>query len=368
MMSIPFVDLRPMHDELADELDNAFKKVLNKSVFILGEENHLFEQEFAAYCDVGYSVSFGNGLDALHWTLRAMEIGEGDEVLVPSNTFIATALAVTYSGATPVFVEPIGNSFNIDPACIEEKISSKTKAIIAVHLYGRPADMDGITEVARRNGLKVIEDAAQAQGAEYKGRKVGPLGDAAAFSFFPTKNLGALGDGGAVTTNDADLAMKIAMLRNYGSKQKYVHELQGGNSRLDELQAALLRIKLKHLNRWNDDRKAIAQRYINEIKNHNINLPMANDKNFQSVWHIFPVMCNERDKLQGYLADRGINTLCHYPIPIHLQKAYAGLNIAQGALPKAEEISSCQLSMPLYYGMSDDAVGHVINALNAFEV
>ena len=365
-MNVNFVDLRPMHDELADELSGAFKNVVQKSTFILGEECTLFEQEFADYCGVDHTIGFGNGLDALYWLLRAMGIGVGDEVIVPSNTFIATAFAVTHVGATPVFVESVGNSFNIDPARIEEKITANTKAVMAVHLYGRPADMDEIMTIARKYNLKVIEDAAQAQGAEYKGRKVGSLGDAAAFSFFPAKNLGALGDAGAVTTNDSELAEKVAMIRNNGSKHKYIHEIQGGNSRLDELQSALLRIKLKHLDRWNDQRKTVARRYLDEIKNPLITLPVPNDENFKSVWHIFAVMCNERDKLQKYLVKNDIITLCHYPIPMHLQGAYASLNIPKGSLPKAEEISACQPSLPLYYGISSDKVGYVINKINEF--
>ena len=365
-MKIPYLDLLPMHNEVSIELSETFDKVLKKSDFIKGEELKQFEAEFAEFCGTKYAIGCGNGLDALFLILKAMNIGSGDEVIIPSNTFIATALAVTYVGATPIFVEPIGNSFNIDPKLIEEKISEKTKAIMPVHLYGRPADMDAIMLIAKKHNLKVIEDAAQAQGAKYKGRTVGSIGDAAGFSFYPGKNLGALGDAGIITTNDADLAEKVTMLGNYGSKQKYIHELQGNNSRLDELQAALLRVKLKHLVRWNNERVKIASRLLNEISNPVINLPMANDYDFQSVWHIFAVTCENRDALSKHLADKGIGTNCHYPIPMHLQKAYSYLNLPKGSFPKAERISDTQLSIPLYYGMSEEMITYLVDSLNNF--
>jgi len=365
-MIIPYLSLSQMHGEVADEFKSAFDSVLERSIFIKGNELEKLEQEFADFCGTAHAIGCGNGLDALYLIMKAMGIGTGDEVIIPSNTFIATALAVTYAGATPIFVEPIGNTFNIDPSLIEEKITVKTKAIIPVHLYGRPADMDEIMAVAKKHNLKVIEDAAQAQGAKYKGRVTGSLGDAAAFSFYPGKNLGALGDAGMITTSDAELAEKIMMFGNYGSKEKYMHEIKGTNSRLDELQAAFLRIKLRNLVRWNDEREVIAQKYLNEISNPYIALPLPSDQNYQSVWHIFPVMCKERDKLIDYLKDKGIGTICHYPIPMHMQGAYADLNIPEGALPKAEEISKCELSIPLYYGMTEENIKHVINALNAY--
>ena len=365
-MSIPYLDLRHIHREVMDELHEAFNIVLERSTFIKGEELRLFELEFADFCGVDYAVGCGNGLDALYLILRAMEIGDGDEVIIPSNTFIATALAVTYTGATPVFVEPDGNSFNIDSALVEEKITIKTKAIIPVHLYGRPADMDEILDIAKKYNLVVIEDAAQAHGAIYKGHRVGSIGDAAAFSFYPGKNLGAFGDAGIVTTNNADLAEKISLLGNYGSKEKYIHELQGNNSRLDELQAALLRIKLRYLNHWNARREAIAKRYLCEINNPLITLPMPSDETYRCIWHIFAVMSTQRDKLKEHLNEKGIGTNCHYPVPMHLQKAYNQLDIPKGNLPKAEEISMCELSIPLYYGMSDDEVGYVIDVMNRF--
>lgn len=365
-MNIPYLNLVPTHNEIADELNATFQKVLSNNLFISGKECELFEQEFANYCGTKYAVGLGNGLDALFYILRAMDIGAGDEVIIPSHTFIATALAVTYAGATPVLVETQSDSFNIDPREIEAKITSKTKAIMPVHLYGRAAAMDEIMEIAGRHGIKVIEDAAQAQGAYYKGRKAGTLGDVAAFSFYPTKNLGALGDAGMITTNDHDLAEKIAMLRNYGSKKKYVHELKGGNSRLDELQSALLRVKLHHLDRWNEERELIASRYLSEINNPKVTLPLPSDDIYKCVWHVFAVMCEERDKLDEYLNKNGIGTNCHYPTAMHLQGAYLDLGIPKGALPIAEKAASCGLSLPLYYGLTQDNVQYIIDAVNAF--
>jgi len=365
-MTVPYLKLSPMHNEVADEFKTAFEHVLERNIFIKGDELEKLEKEFADFCGVKYAVGCGNGLDALYLILKAMEVGKGDEVIIPSNTFIATALAVTYAGATPIFVEPIGNTFNIDPSLIDKKITEKTKAIIPVHLYGRAADMDSIMAVAKKHNLRVIEDAAQAQGAKYKGRVVGSLGDVAAFSFYPGKNLGALGDAGMITTNDSELAEKITMFGNYGSREKYKHEIKGTNSRLDELQAAMLRIKLRNLVRWNDEREVIAQRYLKKIKNPLLTLPLPSDSDYHNVWHIFPVMCNKRDELIEYLNEKGVGTICHYPIPMHMQGAYADLNIPEGALSKAEEISKCELSIPLYYGMTDEAIKYVIDALNAF--
>ena len=266
-MKVPFLDFAPMHDELHAQLVEKFNKVLDANYFILGEEVKEFESAFAAFCGAKHVLGCGNGLDALILALRALEIGEGDEVIVPSNTYIATALAVSYVGATPVFVEPTLATFNIDPTRIEDKVTAKTKAVIAVHLYGRAADMDGVNAIAKKHGLKVIEDCAQAHGAKYKGKTIGTLGDIAGFSFYPGKNLGALGDAGAVVTNNDELAEKVAMLRNYGSKIKYVHEMKGTNSRLDEFQAGFLAVKLQNLAKWNAERDRIASRYIAEIRN-----------------------------------------------------------------------------------------------------
>ena len=297
--------------------------------------------------------------------LRGYGIGKGDEVIVPSNTFIATALAVTYAGATPVFVEPRLESYTIDPSLIEEKITDRTKAIIAVQLYGQASDMDEICVIARKHGLKVIEDAAQAHGSTYKGRKVGALADAAGFSFYPGKNLGALGDAGAVVTNDEALAKKVRALGNYGSDYKYHHIYQGHNTRLDEIQAAFLRIKLANLDRWNADRYQVAERYLKEINNPLITLPTVEPYGTH-VFHIFAIRCDRRDELEKFLNQKGIGTNCHYPIPIHMQEAYKDLQIPQGAYPVAEKISATELSIPMYYGMTDEEISYVISAINEF--
>ena len=365
MHKIPWSSFIPMENEIKDEVKTKFDEMYKASYYIQGKEYEAFNKEFAEYCGVKYAIGVGNGLDALMLILRAYDIGLGDEVIVPSNTFIATALAVTYVGATPVFVEPILDEFNINPKLIEEKITPKTKAIIGVHLYGQCCDFDAIKAIAKKHNLYVFEDAAQAHGALYKGKKAGSLGDAAGFSFYPGKNLGALGDGGAVTTNDERIAKKIAALSCYGSDYKYHHIYKGVNSRLDEIQCGFLRIKLKNLDRWNEDRKRIANRYLNEINNPLIKLPITN-KNNVHVWHVFGIRCDKRNELQKYLNDLGIGTNCHYPIPMHMQGAYQDLNIKEGSLPIAEEISKTELSIPMYYGMSDEDVSFVINALNNF--
>ena len=358
MKKIPWASFMPMQNEMKNEVITKFCEMYEASSYIQGKEYDAFNREFANYCGVKYAIGVGNGLDALMLILKAYGIGKGDEIIVPSNTFIATALAVTYVGATPVFVEPILDEFNIDPSLIEEKITSKTKAIIGVHLYGQCCDMDSINKIARKYNLFVFEDAAQAHGALYKGKKAGSLGDAAGFSFYPGKNLGALGDGGAVTTNDETIAKRIAALSCYGSDYKYHHIYKGVNSRLDEIQCGFLRIKLRNLDRWNKDRKRIANRYLNEINNPLIKLPIVN-KNNDHVWHVFGIRCNRRDELQKYLNDLGIGTNCHYPTPIHLQGAYSDLNIQRGDLPIAEEISATELSIPIFYGMSDDDITFV---------
>ena len=362
-MKIPFVSFEKMHDEIKDELTGKFQQVLAKNWFIQGEELAKFEEEYAAYCGVKYCVGVGNGLDALFLPLKAYGIGTGDEVIVPSNTFIATALAVSYTGATPVFVEPTLESFDIDPARIEEKITDKTKAIMAVHLYGQPAPMDEIMEIAKRHNLKVIEDSAQAHGALYKGKHVGSLGDGAGFSFYPGKNLGALGDAGAFVTNDKELADKVRALSNYGSDYKYHHIYQGNNSRLDEIQAAVLSVKLKNLDRWNENRRKTAQKYLTEIKNEKLILPVEMPYNYH-VWHIFAVRTKERDRLEAYLNENGIGTTIHYPTAIHRQKAYKNLGLLEGSYPLAEEIAATELSIPMYYGMTEEQIRYVIDTLN----
>lgn len=365
-MNVPFVSLLPMEQELATQLDVAIARVRSRSYYILGPEGERFEEAFAAYCNVRYCVGCGNGLDALHLILQAYGIGTGDEVIIPSNTFVATALAVTYTGARPVLVEPTLADFNIDPACIEAAVTSRTKAIIPVHLYGQPADMDPIRQVAQKHGLKVVEDAAQAHGALYNGKRTGGLGDAAAFSFYPGKNLGALGDAGAVCTNDKELAEQVKALRNYGSDYKYHHVEQGYNTRLDEIQAAVLSEKLPHLDRMNQVRRKIAKRYGAEIRSPHIVLPKTRAY-AEPVWHIFAVRSPKRDALKAYLEEQGIETNQHYPIPIHRQPCYKGVGITQEPLLLAEEISATQLSLPLYYGMTDEQQARVISCVNAFD-
>ena len=366
MKRVPWSSFIPMENEIKDEMYAKFMQVYKSSSYIQGNEYKEFNKEFASYCNTKYAVGVGNGLDALMLILKASGIGAGDEVIVPSNTFIATALAVTYVGAKPVFVEPILEEFNINPDLIEAKITPNTKAIIAVHLYGQCADMDRILKISKKYNLMVFEDAAQSHGALYKGRKAGSLGDAAAFSFYPGKNLGALGDGGAVTTNNEELATKIAALSCYGSDYKYHHIYKGVNSRLDELQCGFLRIKLKYLDKWNDCRKTIAKRYLNEITNPLIKLPFVSNNN-EHVWHIFGIRCNRRDELEKYLNNLGIETNKHYPTPMHLQGAYSDLGIKKGELPLAEEISSTELSIPIYYGMPKEEVDYVIDAINRFK-
>lgn len=365
-MKVPFVSFRPMERELDADLRAAFDRVFARSWYIEGEEDKAFEQAFARYCHADHCVGVGNGLDALFLVLKAWGIGEGDEVIVPSNTYIATALAVTYVGATPVFVEPDIRTFNIDPSKIEAAITAKTKAIMPVHLYGQPCDMDPIMAIAKKYHLHVLEDCAQAHGATYKGQVIGSFGDASGFSFYPGKNLGALGDAGATVTNDKALADKVRALGNYGSDYKYHHIYQGNNSRLDELQAAFLSAKLPHLERMNAERRRIAQMYLDGIKNPEIILPYVMEDTVP-VWHIFGIRCKRRAELERYLNEHGIGTNKHYPIPMHLQECYKDLGFKEGDFPIAEEISATQLSLPMYYGMTDEEVQYVIDMLNAFK-
>jgi dTDP-4-amino-4,6-dideoxygalactose transaminase len=343
---ISFLDLRLSYEELRSEIDEAVARVFNSGWYIGGVELESFEAEYANYCEAKHAVGVANGLDALHLALLAMGVGPGDEVIVPSNTYIATWLAVSQCGAIPVPVEPDGRTYNIDPARIEAAITSKTKVILPVHLYGQPADLDPILAIAKKYGLYVLEDGAQVHGARYKGRRIGAHGDAVAWSFYPGKNLGALGDGGAVTTNSQELAKKINVLRNYGSSQKYVNEVRGFNSRLDPLQAAILRVKLKYLDQWNDRRKSIARQYLKEIKNKELILPFVPEW-ADPVWHLFVVRHQERNNFQDYLFSSGVSTLIHYPIPPHLQKAYGDLNKGSGSFPLAELMANELLSLPI---------------------
>jgi dTDP-4-amino-4,6-dideoxygalactose transaminase len=362
-VKIPFNDFVSPYEELKAELDETYQRFMRSAWYILGKEVEAFEQEYAAYCGAKYCVGVGNCLDAMHLVLRAWEIGPGDEVIVPSNTYIATWLAVSYAGATPVPVEPDEHTYNLDPDRIEAAITPRTKAVMPVHLYGQPADMHPINETARRHGLKVLEDNAQAQGARYQGQRTGSLGDAAGHSFYPTKNLGAFGDAGAVTTDDAELADKVKMLRNYGSKQRYYNEVKGTNSRLDELQAAFLRVKLRHLDDWNARRTRIAEFYLRELSD--LDSQLFSISGFQllptvppwasPVWHLFVIRHPRRDALQKRLAEAGIGTLIHYPVPPHLSGAYSSEmlkfrnteTLKYCCLPMAEQLAATVLSLPM---------------------
>lgn len=362
-MKVPFLDLKTLHHDVNNELEATFKRVLDSGWFIMGPELEAFETEFAEYCGVDYCVGVGNGLEALHLLLCAYGIGLGDEVIVPSNTFIATWLAVSHSGASPIPVEPNIKTYNIDPVLIEAAITPRTRAIMPVHLYGQPADMDPINKIATKHGLIVIEDAAQAQGACYKGRRTGSLGDAAGTSFYPGKNLGALGDGGAILTNDKSISDQVKRLRNYGSVLKYQHQITGYNSRLDELQAAMLRVKLHKLDMWNSRRTEIANEYQKQFQSCNIELPFVPNW-AQPVWHQFVIQSPKRDALQGHLRDQGIETMVHYPIPPHLQKCYQEYNSL--SLSISEETSKKLLSLPIYPSMSKKSIGRVVEAVQSF--
>lgn len=346
-MKIPFLNLAEPYQELKKELDEAYLRVMNSGWYILGSEVNHFESEFSNYIGTKHCIGVGNGLDALYLILRGYDIGPGDEVIVPSNTYIATWLAITYAGAKPIPVEPNEHTHNIDADKIKSAITKKTKAILVVHLYGLSADMTPIQQIAKEYSLKIIEDCAQAHGAKYKGINAGNLGDAAGFSFYPGKNLGAYGDGGAVTTNDPELAQKIRALGNYGSKTKYYNDYLGVNSRLDELQAAVLRVKLKYLDKWNLSRSEIASLYIDEFSQCTaLKLPSI-PSDCVHVWHLFVVRSLARDDLQKQLAEEGVGTLIHYPLPPHLQKAYQNLNYKIGAFPIAEKLSNEVISLPM---------------------
>lgn len=366
-MSVPFLDLKAEIAELNGDYQQAFAKVLDRGVFIAGGELAKFEENFANFCEAKYAIGVGNGLDALHVILRAMDIGAGDEVIVPAHTFIATWLAVSYAGATPVPVDVDESTYNIDPALIEKAITKKTKAIIAVHLYGQPADMDAINAIAKKHELKVIEDAAQAHGARYKGKRIGSLGDAAGFSFYPTKNLGALGDAGAITTNDLALAEKIKLLRNYGSPKKYQHDLQGFNTRLDELQAALLNVKFPKLEQWTASRRKLTAYYSEKLKSiSSIKLPTV-PVWAEPVWHLYVVQVPHREQVMQQLEKAGIHTLIHYPTPPHLTGAYKQQFINH-RFPVTEKMAPAILSLPLWSQMSFSQIDTVVEALTQYAV
>jgi dTDP-4-amino-4,6-dideoxygalactose transaminase len=347
-MKIPFLDLRAAYLELKPEIDAAIARVLDSGHYILGPEVEAFEAEWASYCEAQHAIGVANGLDALHLALIAMDVGPGDEVIVPSNTYIATWLAVSQCEAT----------YNIDPARIEASITPRTKVILPVHLYGQPADLDPILAIARKHGLRVLEDAAQAHGARYKGKRIGAHGDAVAWSFYPGKNLGALGDGGAVTTNDTVIADRICGLRNYGSRVKYVNEVQGYNSRLDPIQAAVLRVKLQRLDEWNSRRSEIAARYLEGLADSGLVLPQV-PKWADPVWHLFVVRSAQRDALLKQLNDAGVGTLIHYPVPPHQQEAYEEMEFEERAFPIAERVAGEVFSLPIGPQMAAGDVGEI---------
>jgi dTDP-4-amino-4,6-dideoxygalactose transaminase len=361
-MKVPFLDVGAAYREIQSELESAILTSLRSGWYIGGEDVDAFEQEFAAYTETQHCAGVANGLDALHLALLAMEIGAGDEVIVPSNTYIATWLAVSQCGATPVPVEPVESTYNLDPSRVEAAITPRTKAILPVHLYGQPADLDPIVAIARQHGLRVLEDAAQAHGARYKGKRIGGHGDVVAWSFYPGKNLGALGDAGAITTNDPEIADRIRVLRNYGSRIKYVNEVQGYNSRLDPVQAAALRVKLKSLDEWNSRRARIAARYTSALRDTGLILPFV-PAWAEPTWHLYVVRHPQRDRLQKSLSEASIGTLIHYPISPHLQQAYTGSGFAAGQFPIAERMANQLLSLPIGPQLHDTDVDRVIAAL-----
>ncbi len=360
MKMVPFLDLGLLHQSIRDSLDAAYRRVVDSGWFIMGPELEAFEADFAAYCEVRHCIGVGNGLEALHLLLRAHDIGPGDEVIVPSNTFIATWLAVTECGAIPVPVEPNVDTHNIEAELIARAVTKRTRAIIPVHLYGQPANMDPINRLAAKHGLIVIEDAAQAQGARYKGRRVGSLGHAAATSFYPGKNLGALGDGGAILTNDDLVAAKIKQLRNYGSKAKYQHDLVGYNSRLDEMQAAFLRVKLSVLDDWNTRRRMIADQYSKLLMDFDVKLPLVPEY-AEPVWHLYVICSKRRNELMEQLDKLGVSTVVHYPIPPHRQVCYQ--EFENYNLPIADKLASEVLSLPMSPVIKDEEVQYVVNKL-----
>jgi dTDP-4-amino-4,6-dideoxygalactose transaminase len=363
-MNIPFLDLGAAYSELQAEIETAVLASLRSGWYIGGQEVEAFEHEFAAYTETRHCAGVANGLDALHLALRAMDICAGDEVIVPSNTFIATWLAVSQCGAIPVPVEPLEDTYNIDPGRIEAAITPRTRALIPVHLYGQPADLDPILALAHKHGLRVVEDAAQAHGARYKGKRIGGHGDAVAWSFYPGKNLGALGDAGAVTTNDPHILDRIRVLRNYGSRVKYVNEVQGYNSRLDPVQAAVLRVKLKVLDTWNSRRGKIAAHYTAALAKSNLVLPIV-PAWAEPVWHLYVVQSSNRDTFQKTLGEAGIGTLIHYPIPPHLQQAYTKMGFVKGRFPIAERLATRMLSLPIGPQLDDANIEAVSTAINA---
>jgi dTDP-4-amino-4,6-dideoxygalactose transaminase len=364
-MGVAFLELEPTYNELREELDEAVSRVLRSGWYILGNEVESFEQSYSSFCEVKHCVGVGNGLDALYLCLLAMGVESGDEVIVPSNTYIATWLAVSQCGARPIPVEPDNSTYNLNPDLVEQAISSRTKAIIAVHLYGQPANLEPLSTIAKRRGIWLLEDAAQSHGARYTGRPIGGHGDAVAWSFYPGKNLGAFGDAGAVTTNDGAFAEKIRVYRNYGSRLKYVNDVRGVNTRLDPIQAAILRVKLAHLVEWNQRRRKLVMRYQHGLRGLRLKLPHVPDW-VEPAWHLYVVRTTERDALQKALTDAQIGTLIHYPIPPHLQKAYSDLGYKRGDFPVAEAMAQEVLSLPLGPHLSEAQQDLVLEAVQRF--
>ena len=367
MNKIPLVGLLAQYQQIKTDLDLAIEKVINSCQFVGGEEVRLYEEEFAAYCEVDACVGVGNGTDAIYLALRALGIGKDDEVITVSHTFIATAEGITMAGATPVFIDVKEDTMLMDPALIEAAITSRTKAIIPVHLYGQTCEMDSIIEIARRHGLIVVEDSAQAHGARWKGKRAGSMGDVACFSFYPGKNLGAFGDAGAVVSNDKKLIDRLRLIANHGSATKYTHQMEGVNSRLDGLQAAILRIKLSHLDEWNTQRRKHAAFYIEGLHNSQL-IPVTVHPDAEPVWHLFVVRTSERDEMQKKLRDEGIATGIHYPTPLHLQPAYTHLNISAGTLPVTERIAKEIVSLPMYPELTSDQLEAVVKSVSAATV
>ena len=364
-MKVPFSILERQYKMYQKEYEAKALEILRKGWYILGEETEKFEEEYAKYTGTKYALGIDNGLNALVLAFRALNIGQGDEVIVQGNTFIATVMGITINGATPIFVEP-DEYYNIDIEKIEEKINERTKAICIVHLYGQATRMNKILELCKKYNLKLVEDCAQAHGAEFNGQKIGSFGDIGCFSFYPGKNLGCFGDGGAITTNNEEIYKKIKILRSYGSEKKYHHIEVGYNARLDELQAGLLRIKLSHLSELTDERKEMAEQYLKEIKNPRVQLPKVRE-NCSHVWHLFVVRVENRDKFQKYLGENGIGTVIHYPIPPHLSKAYENLGYKAGDYPITEEYAKTVISLPLYNGMTKEEIGYVIEKINEYK-
>lgn len=365
-LAVPFMDLKAQYHSLKDELDNAVLAVLGRGDFILGRDVGLLEEEFAKFCGTKHAIGVDTGLSAIELVLRALNIGAGDEVITVANTFIATVLGASASGAIPVLVDCDPDTYNIDPGKIEAAITEKTKAIIPVHLYGQPADMDPILEIAKKHNLYVLEDAAQAHGAYYKGQRAGSIGDAGTFSFYPAKNLGAYGDGGMIVTNNDDVAQTVRMYRNYGQSKKYHHDVKGTNCRLDTVQAAVLRVKLNHIDDWNGLRNQHAAYYTEQLSDTGFGLPVV-AADTESVWHLYVIRTTQREALMEFMAERNISTGIHYPVPVHMHPAYSELNHLQGQFPNTEQYASEIVSLPMYPELTPELLDHVVKGLKDFE-